>query len=199
MANDKHIRIVSERFEEMIKDSKGKFFQDEKGLPIYSKNPPRHRLRKDMKKDIAELLGITPVTLSRNIHGEQTPSAGTLSLIRKHYGINPDWLCGSFGAEKTTMQQIDREFADDLLIDNILAELLRINNIRCVDLPDPGVSLPEYMTHHRFEIDGYFFGSDEMHLIAVKVLHFAKMEIEHQIELKRMYAYWREKDSDKGI
>lgn len=187
MANDKLYKIIPKRFEEMEKESRGLFFQDENGLPIYSKNPPRHRLRKDVKKDIAELLDISPVTLSRNVHGIQAPSQNTLELLKKHYGINPAWLCDVNVKDMHITEAVQNFISNAKLIDNIFIELLTLNNIPCEENKDPDITIREMMYKNGYTIDGLPIGSEELHDLALKVKHYVKFETEHFLHSRRTF------------
>jgi transcriptional regulator with XRE-family HTH domain len=186
MANDKAYKIVPERFEELLEDNKGRFFANEKNLPIYSKEPPRHRLKMDKKTDIAEALNIKLVTLSRNIHGVQSASPNTLALIKKFYGVNPDWLCG-FSEDKTVHDKARHLLDNSELIDSIFEELLTLNGIKCVKNEDPDVTIGDLLDSCGYLIDGVSFGSEELHQIALKVKNYVKFEMRYQIEAKTKF------------
>lgn len=185
MANDNKLKIVPARFQEMIKglsdlDSlwQGKYFENENGEPLYGKNPPKHKLRKDKQKDIAEMLGMTEANLSRNVRGLATPSANTLEFFRRNYGINPEWLCG-ISNDKTIRNKTEHILQDSLRIDEILKELLSINGFDCISVNYPDA--PRTEDSFGYSVNGINYTYEDFHKLALKISHFVKFEMLHQI------------------
>lgn len=91
-------KIIKERFRDMLKLEKlpdgyrGEYFLDSDGNPYMSSQSPKHKLKKTVQKDIAEMLHVSVPTLSNNVNGKTSPSAATMAFFEKHYGIDTDYL-----------------------------------------------------------------------------------------------------------
>lgn len=177
--------IIPERFRELKtlqnldEPFKDLYFRNDDGT--IARSPNGDPLRKDRQTDIAFMFGISPVTLSRQAGGKQSPHKETLELFKKHYGINPLWLTG--GSDVKTLGNLVIKIIDrSKKLDSILQELLAINGIDCQEANPTGtiggIGYSLYGSDGR-NVNGRYLTADEFHALAVKVSDFLKFEIDH--------------------
>ena len=102
----------------------------EKNNPnILGEQLKRIRVKKDLsQKELAELLGVTPASLSAYETGKKNPSLNVLIDIAKKCNVSLDWLCG--------LSQYENNLNEIKTYSDIIKLLTQISKTKLIDFTD---------------------------------------------------------------
>ena len=184
----KEIKIINERFKNILKlenlpsGYQGEYFTHSDGTPYWSAQPPKHKLKKTVQKDIAEMLDMTVQAFSKNVNGKTTPAAETLSFFKRHYGINPDYLTGQedFPTEISEWQQMVQALNEGSKNqETILAAVGVLMKFYGIDYDGKTSPVTKYK--------GVRFHNWELNKIAMRVFDSIGTELDFMAEMKKAY------------